>query len=143
MKTRAAVAFAAKKPLEIVELDLDGPKAGEVLVEIKATGICHTDAYTLDGFDSEGIFPSILGHEGAGIVREVGAGGPSLCLDRSLKCRVALAQVMPLAREREVIDHRGRQPERASDAASLGSHLAAMGADRLPSVCAQFLGVLG
>jgi len=58
MKTRAAVAFEAKKPLEIVELDLDGPKAGEVLVEIKATGICHTDAYTLDGFDSEGIFPS-------------------------------------------------------------------------------------
>src|SRR5260370_39696372 len=74
MKTRAAVAFAAKKPLEIVELDLEGPKTGEVLVEIKATGICHTDAYTLDGFDSEGIFPSILGHEGAGIVREVGPG---------------------------------------------------------------------
>src|ERR1700716_2719819 len=74
MKTRAAVAFEAKRPLEIVELDLDGPKAGEVLVEIKATGICHTDAYTLDGFDSEGIFPSILGHEGAGIVHEVGAG---------------------------------------------------------------------
>src|SRR3979409_165997 len=74
MKTRAAVAFEAKKPLEIVELDLEGPKAGEVLVEIKATGICHTDAYTLDGLDSEGIFPSILGHEGAGIVREVGAG---------------------------------------------------------------------
>src|SRR6201982_2425889 len=74
MKTRAAVAFEAKKPLEIVELDLAGPKGGEVLVEIKATGICHTDAYTLDGFDSEGIFPSILGHEGAGIVREIGAG---------------------------------------------------------------------
>jgi S-(hydroxymethyl)glutathione dehydrogenase / alcohol dehydrogenase len=74
MKTRAAVAFEAKKPLEIVELDLEGPRAGEVLVEIKATGVCHTDAYTLDGFDSEGIFPSILGHEGAGIVREVGAG---------------------------------------------------------------------
>src|SRR3979490_1986512 len=74
MKTRAAVAFEAKKPLEIVEVDLEGPKAGEVLVEIKATGICHTDAYTLDGFDSEGIFPSILGHEGAGIVREVGPG---------------------------------------------------------------------
>ncbi len=74
MKTRAAVAFEAKKPLEIVEIDLEGPKAGEVLVEIKATGICHTDAYTLDGLDSEGIFPSILGHEGAGIVREVGAG---------------------------------------------------------------------
>src|SRR5881275_2441305 len=74
MKTRAAVAFQAKKPLEIVEVDLEGPKAGEVLVEIKATGICHTDAYTLDGFDSEGIFPSILGHEGAGVVREVGPG---------------------------------------------------------------------
>ncbi|MEE2691874.1 MAG: S-(hydroxymethyl)glutathione dehydrogenase/class III alcohol dehydrogenase [Pseudomonadota bacterium] len=74
MKTRAAVAFAANQPLEIVELDLEGPKAGEVLVEIMATGICHTDAYTLSGKDSEGLFPSILGHEGAGIVREVGAG---------------------------------------------------------------------
>ncbi|MBW3560843.1 MAG: S-(hydroxymethyl)glutathione dehydrogenase/class III alcohol dehydrogenase [Proteobacteria bacterium] len=74
MRTRAAVAFAAKTPLEIVEVDLDGPKAGEVLVEIKATGVCHTDAYTLDGLDSEGIFPSILGHEGAGVVLEVGAG---------------------------------------------------------------------
>jgi S-(hydroxymethyl)glutathione dehydrogenase / alcohol dehydrogenase len=78
MKTRAAVAFAAKQPLEIVELDLDGPRAGEVLVEIMATGICHTDAYTLDGFDSEGLFPSVLGHEGAGIVREVGAGVTSV-----------------------------------------------------------------
>ena len=78
MKTRAAVAFEAKKPLEIVELDLEGPKAGEVLVEIMATGICHTDAYTLDGFDSEGIFPSILGHEGAGVVREIGAGVTSV-----------------------------------------------------------------
>ena len=74
MKTRAAVAFEARKPLEIVELDLEGPKAGEVLVEIMATGICHTDAYTLDGFDSEGIFPSVLGHEGAGVVREIGEG---------------------------------------------------------------------
>jgi S-(hydroxymethyl)glutathione dehydrogenase/alcohol dehydrogenase len=78
MKTRAAVAFAAKQPLEVVELDLDGPKAGEVLVEIMATGICHTDAYTLDGLDSEGLFPSILGHEGAGVVREVGAGVTSV-----------------------------------------------------------------
>src|ERR1700739_1163679 len=78
MKTRAAVAFEAKKPLQIVELDLEGPKAGEVLVEIKATGICHTDGYTLDGFDSEGIFPSVLGHEGAGIVREIGAGVTSV-----------------------------------------------------------------
>ncbi|MBY0303462.1 MULTISPECIES: S-(hydroxymethyl)glutathione dehydrogenase/class III alcohol dehydrogenase [Sphingomonas] len=78
MKTRAAVAFEAKKPLEIVELDLEGPKAGEVLVEIMATGICHTDAYTLDGLDSEGLFPSVLGHEGCGIVREVGAGVTSV-----------------------------------------------------------------
>ena len=78
MKTRAAVAFEAKRPLEIVELDLDGPRAGEVLVEIMATGICHTDAYTLDGLDSEGLFPSVLGHEGAGVVREVGAGVTSV-----------------------------------------------------------------
>jgi len=78
MKTRAAVAFEAKKPLEIVELDLEGPRAGEVLVEIKATGICHTDAYTLSGLDSEGLFPSILGHEGAGVVKEVGAGVTSV-----------------------------------------------------------------
>jgi S-(hydroxymethyl)glutathione dehydrogenase/alcohol dehydrogenase len=78
MKTRAAIAFAPKQKLEVVELDLEGPKAGEVLVEIMATGICHTDAYTLDGLDSEGLFPSILGHEGAGIVREVGAGVTSV-----------------------------------------------------------------
>ncbi|WP_341207621.1 S-(hydroxymethyl)glutathione dehydrogenase/class III alcohol dehydrogenase [uncultured Sphingomonas sp.] len=78
MKTRAAVAFEAKKPLEIVELDLEGPKAGEVLIEIMATGICHTDAYTLDGLDSEGLFPSVLGHEGCGVVREVGAGVTSV-----------------------------------------------------------------
>lgn len=78
MKTRAAIAFAPRQPLEIVELDLEGPRSGEVLVEIKATGICHTDAYTLDGLDSEGLFPSILGHEGAGIVREVGAGVTSV-----------------------------------------------------------------
>ena len=78
MKTRAAIAFEAKRPLEIVELDLEGPKAFEVLVEIKATGICHTDAYTLDGLDSEGLFPSILGHEGAGVVLEVGPGVTSV-----------------------------------------------------------------
>ncbi len=78
MKTRAAVAFEAKKPLEIVEVDLEGPKAGEVLVEVKATGLCHTDAFTMSGEDSEGIFPSILGHEGAGVVVEVGAGVSSL-----------------------------------------------------------------
>lgn len=78
MKTRAAVAFEAGKPLEIVELDLEGPKAGEVLVEMKATGICHTDAFTLSGDDPEGMFPVVLGHEGAGIVVEVGAGVTSV-----------------------------------------------------------------
>jgi len=78
MKSRAAVAFEAGKDLEIVEVDVAGPKTGEVLVEIKATGICHTDAFTLSGDDPEGAFPAILGHEGAGIVREVGAGVTSL-----------------------------------------------------------------
>ncbi len=78
MKTRAAVAIAAGKPLEIMEVDLEGPRAGEVLVEIKATGICHTDEFTLSGADPEGIFPAILGHEGAGIVVDVGPGVTSL-----------------------------------------------------------------
>jgi len=78
MKTRAAVAFEAKSPLEIVELDLEGPKAGEVLIQIKATGVCHTDAYTLSGADPEGLFPTVLGHEGGGVVVEVGPGVTSL-----------------------------------------------------------------
>jgi S-(hydroxymethyl)glutathione dehydrogenase/alcohol dehydrogenase len=78
MKTRAAVAFAAGKPLEIVEVDLEGPKAGEVLIEVKATGVCHTDEFTLSGADPEGLFPVILGHEGAGVVVEVGAGVTSV-----------------------------------------------------------------
>ena len=74
MKTRAAIAVEPNRPLVIEEVDLEGPRAGEVHIEIMATGVCHTDAYTLEGKDSEGIFPSILGHEGAGIVREVGPG---------------------------------------------------------------------
>jgi S-(hydroxymethyl)glutathione dehydrogenase/alcohol dehydrogenase len=78
MKTRAAVARQAGQPLSLEIVDLEGPRAGEVLVEIKATGICHTDEYTLSGADPEGIFPSILGHEGAGIVVEVGPGVTSL-----------------------------------------------------------------
>ena len=78
MKTRAAIAVAPNQPLEIHEVDLDGPRQGEVLVEVMATGICHTDAYTLDGLDSGGLFPSVLGHEGAGTVREVGAGVTSV-----------------------------------------------------------------
>src|SRR5580692_420927 len=78
MKTKAAVAYAAKKPLEIVTVDLDGPKAGEVLVEIKASGVCHTDEFTRSGADPEGLFPAILGHEGAGVVVDVGPGVTSL-----------------------------------------------------------------
>src|SRR6185295_2706706 len=78
MKTRAAVAWKAGAPLDIETIDIEGPKAGEVLVEIKATGVCHTDAYTLSGADPEGLFPVIFGHEGAGVVLEVGAGVTSL-----------------------------------------------------------------
>ena len=78
MRTRAAVAVAAGKPLEVMDVNLDGPRAGEVLVEIKATGICHTDEFTLSGADPEGMFPAILGHEGAGVVLEVGEGVTTL-----------------------------------------------------------------
>jgi S-(hydroxymethyl)glutathione dehydrogenase/alcohol dehydrogenase len=78
MRVKAAIAFEAGKPLEIAELELDGPRDGEVLVELKATGICHTDAFTLSGEDPEGRFPAILGHEGAGIVVEIGKGVTSL-----------------------------------------------------------------
>ena len=78
MKTRAAVAWEADKPLSIEEVDLAGPKAGEVLVRIVATGVCHTDAFTLSGADPEGLFPVILGHEGGGIVQEIGAGVTSV-----------------------------------------------------------------
>lgn len=78
MRTKAAVAIEAGKPLEVMEVTIDGPRAGEVLVEIKATGICHTDVFTLSGADPEGLFPAILGHEGAGVVMEVGEGVTSL-----------------------------------------------------------------
>src|SRR5262249_27470090 len=78
MKTRAAVAWEACKPLSIEEIDIGGPKAGEVLVRIVATGVCHTDAYTMSGADPEGLFPAILGHEGGGIVEDVGAGVTSV-----------------------------------------------------------------
>jgi S-(hydroxymethyl)glutathione dehydrogenase/alcohol dehydrogenase len=78
MDVKAAVAFEAGKPLILETVKLEGPKEGEVLVEVKATGVCHTDAYTLSGADPEGLFPSILGHEGAGVVREVGPGVTSV-----------------------------------------------------------------
>lgn len=123
MKTRAAVAFEAKKPLEIVEVDLEGPKEGEVLVEIMATGICHTDAYTLDGFDSEGIFPSILGHEGAGIVREIGPGVTSVKPDDHVipayipecrKCKSCLSRKTNLCTAIRDTQGRGVMPDGTS-----------------------------
>src|SRR5438034_9034924 len=78
MKTRAAVAVAAGKPLEITTVDLEGPREAEVLVEIKASGVCHTDEFTLSGADPEGLFPAILGHEGAGVVVDIGRGVTSV-----------------------------------------------------------------
>lgn len=78
MQVKAAVAYEVGKPLVIEQVELEGPRFGEVLVEIKATGVCHTDAFTLSGADPEGIFPTILGHEGAGMVVEVGTGVSSL-----------------------------------------------------------------
>lgn len=78
LKSRAAVAFAAGEPLKIVEIDVDPPKAGEVRVRITHTGVCHTDAFTLSGDDPEGLFPAVLGHEGAGIVVDVGEGVTSV-----------------------------------------------------------------
>ncbi len=120
MKTRAAIAFEAKQPLEIVEVDLEGPKAGEVLVEIMATGICHTDAYTLDGLDSEGLFPSILGHEGAGVVREVGAGVTSvapgdhvipLYTPECRQCRSCLSQKTNLCTAIRATQGKGVMPD--------------------------------
>ena len=80
IKSRAAVAFAPNQPLQIVEVDVEPPKAGEVLVRIVASGVCHTDAYTLSGQDSEGVFPCILGHEGGGIVEAVGEGVTSVAV---------------------------------------------------------------
>ena len=78
MKSRAAVAFEPGKPLEIVEIDVAPPRKGEVLIRVTHTGVCHTDAYTLAGSDPEGVFPVVLGHEGAGIVVEVGEGVTSV-----------------------------------------------------------------
>src|SRR6516164_7814313 len=80
MKTRAAVALAKGTPLQVMDVDLEGPRAGEVLVELKATGVCHTDDFTLSGADPEGLFPVILGHEGAGIVVDVGPGVASVAV---------------------------------------------------------------
>ena len=123
MKTRAAIAWEAKKPLTVETIDLAGPKAGEVLVEIKASGVCHTDEYTLSGLDSEGIFPCILGHEGAGIVREVGAGVTSvkpgdhvipLYTPECRQCKTCLSQRSNLCTSIRATQGQGLMPDRTS-----------------------------
>ena len=124
MKTRAAVARAPGKVLSLETVDIDGPKAGEVMVEVKATGICHTDEYTLSGADPEGLFPAILGHEGAGIVVEVGPGVTSAekrrPRDPALHAGMPQLQVLPVAQDQSL--HRDpRDPGQGRDA---GRHLA-------------------
>jgi Zn-dependent alcohol dehydrogenase len=99
MKTRAAVALEKGKPLTVTEVELDGPKASEVLVEVKATGICHTDEFTLSGADPEGLFPAILGHEGAGIVVDVGPGVTSVKKGDRDWCQSVIIGVAPAGAE--------------------------------------------
>jgi S-(hydroxymethyl)glutathione dehydrogenase/alcohol dehydrogenase len=128
MKTRAAVAHQAGKPLTIETIDLEGPRAGEVLIEIKATGICHTDAYTLSGADPEGIFPSVLGHEGAGVVVEVGPEVKSLApgdhviplyVPECRACEYCLSGKTNLCQAIRVTQGKGLMPD-ASSRFSLG-----------------------
>ncbi len=123
MDVRAAVAHAAGKPLTIETVTLDGPRPGEVLVELKATGICHTDKFTLSGEDPEGLFPAILGHEGAGIVREVGAGVTSvapgdhvipLYTPECRECDYCLSRKTNLCQKIRVTQGRGLMPDGTS-----------------------------
>ena len=123
MKTRAAVAWAAGKPLSVETIEIEGPRAGEVLVEVKATGICHTDQYTLSGRDPEGLFPAILGHEGAGIVREVGAGVTSvapgdhvipLYTPECRQCKTCLSQRSNLCTAIRATQGKGLMPDGTS-----------------------------
>ena len=123
MKTKAAIAFEAGKPLEIDMVNIDGPREGEVLIEIKSTGVCHTDAYTLSGKDPEGIFPSILGHEGAGVVREVGNNVTSLKKDDHViplytpecrKCKFCLSGKTNLCQSIRETQGKGLMPDGTS-----------------------------
>ena len=123
MKTRAAVAWKAGAPLSLETVDLDGPRAGEVLVEVKATGLCHTDLYTLSGADPEGLFPAILGHEGAGIVLEVGAGVTSLkpgdhviplYTPECRECKFCLSRKTNLCQKIRATQGRGLMPDGSS-----------------------------
>ena len=123
MKIKAAIAVAAGEPLEVDEIDLEGPKDGEVLIELKATGVCHTDAYTLSGADPEGIFPSVLGHEGAGVVVEVGRGVTSLevgdhviplYIPECRKCKYCLSQKTNLCQAVRATQGKGLMPDGTS-----------------------------
>jgi S-(hydroxymethyl)glutathione dehydrogenase/alcohol dehydrogenase len=123
MKTRAAVAWKAGAPLSIETVDLDGPRAGEVLVEIKATGICHTDHYTLSGADPEGLFPAILGHEGAGVVVDVGPGVTTLRKDDHViplytpecrSCKFCLSRKTNLCQRIRATQGKGLMPDATS-----------------------------
>jgi S-(hydroxymethyl)glutathione dehydrogenase / alcohol dehydrogenase len=123
MKTRAAVAWKAGAPLTIETLDLDGPKAGEVLVEIKATGVCHTDYYTLSGADPEGLFPAVLGHEGAGVVVDVGPGVTTLKRDDHViplytpecrQCKFCLSRKTNLCQQIRSTQGKGLMPDATS-----------------------------
>ncbi|HJU26051.1 MAG TPA: S-(hydroxymethyl)glutathione dehydrogenase/class III alcohol dehydrogenase [Rhodanobacteraceae bacterium] len=129
MKTRAAVAFAAGKPLQIEEVDLEGPHAGEVLVEMKATGICHTDAFTLSGDDPEARFPAILGHEGAGVVVDTGPGVKSvrkgdhvipLYIPECRECEYCLSRKTNLCAAIRATQGRGVMPDGTSRFSSGG-----------------------
>jgi len=123
MKTRAAVAWQAGQPLTIETVDLEGPREGEVLVEVKATGICHTDWYTLSGADPEGLFPAILGHEGAGVVVDVGPGVSSLRRDDHViplytpecrQCKFCLSRKTNLCQKIRGTQGRGLMPDGSS-----------------------------
>ncbi|MDB5999193.1 MAG: S-(hydroxymethyl)glutathione dehydrogenase/class alcohol dehydrogenase, partial [Rhizobacter sp.] len=123
MKSRAAVAWKAGAPLTIEEVDLEGPRAGEVLVEVKATGICHTDYYTLSGADPEGLFPAILGHEGAGVVLEVGPGVTTVQRDDHViplytpecrQCKFCLSRKTNLCQAIRSTQGRGLMPDATS-----------------------------
>jgi S-(hydroxymethyl)glutathione dehydrogenase / alcohol dehydrogenase len=123
MKTKAAVAWKAGAPLTIETVDLQGPREGEVLVEIKATGICHTDHFTLSGADPEGLFPAILGHEGAGVVLEVGAGVPwlkpgdhviPLYTPECRQCKFCLSRKTNLCQQIRATQGKGLMPDGTS-----------------------------
>ena len=135
---RAAVAWKAGAPLDIETIDIEGPKAGEVLVEIKATGICHTDAYTLSGADPEGLFPSILGHEGAGIVREIGAGRDVAESRRSrhsaLHARMPRVRNLPVAQDQPL----HRDPRNAGQGRDARRHQRAFRCDG--DACFHYMG---